>query len=76
MTIGGNMTITTKTNIAFRIPEDSELLNTFIKTNNIGEWKEIAASDWIIYQRSDTVHTGVNRNEKENTYENHGQSNY
>ena len=58
------MMITTKTIIAFRIPEDSELLNTFIKTNNIGEWKEIAASDWIIYQRSDTVHTGNYRGEQ------------
>ena len=71
MTIGGNMIITTKTIIAFRVPEDSELLDTFIKTNNVNEWKEICGSNAIIYQRSDTVHTGVNRNEKENTYENY-----
>lgn len=55
------MIITTKTIIAFRVPEDSELLDTFIKTNNVNEWKEICGSNAIIYQRSDTVHVGNQR---------------
>jgi len=59
------MIITTKTSIAFRIPEDSESLNTFVKTNNVGEWEEITCCDWIIYQRSDTVHVGNQRGEQE-----------
>lgn len=49
------MTITTKTTIAFRIPEDGALHDNFIKVNDISKWQIINGSNAVIYQRDNTV---------------------
>ena len=49
------MTITTNTTIAFRIPEDNALQDSFIKTNDISNWRIIQGSNCVIYKRDNTV---------------------
>ena len=62
------MMITTKTIVGFKVPDDYEQEQYFIKHNNMNEWIQSSTSGWISYIKEKTVEV---KNEKERTYENY-----
>lgn len=53
------MIVTTKTTVTFRLPQDYELLNAFLKSNDMSEWTEYISTEWISYSHQQTVAIGV-----------------
>lgn len=49
------MNVLTKTTVTFRIPDDHKQLDLFIKKNDMSEWKECVASNYVSYSRSQNV---------------------
>lgn len=53
------MTITTRTTITFRIPEEHEALASFQSRNDLTEWKEITDSKYASYSKTETIYWRV-----------------
>lgn len=53
------MTITTRTTITFRIPEEHEALASFQSRNDLAEWKEITDSKYASYSKTETIYWRV-----------------
>ena len=46
------MTITVKTTIGFKLPEEYEQYKTFIETNNLSDWSEHGFSSGTFYAKT------------------------
>lgn len=49
------MIVLTKTTVTFQIPNDHKQLDLFIKKNDMSEWKECVAANYVSYSRSQNV---------------------
>lgn len=49
------MIVLTKTTVTFQIPNDHKQLVLFIKKNDMSEWKERVAANYVSYSRSQNV---------------------
>lgn len=49
------MIVLTKTTVTFLIPNDHKQLDLFIKKNDMSEWKECVAANYVSYSRSQNV---------------------
>ncbi len=49
------MNVLTKTTVTFQIPNDHKQLDLFIKKNDMSEWKEYVAANYVSYSRSQNV---------------------
>jgi len=49
------MNVLTKTTVTFQIPNDHKQLDLFIKKNDMSEWKECVAANYVAYSRSQNV---------------------
>lgn len=49
------MIVLTKTTVTFQIPDDHKQLDLFIKKNDMSEWKEYVAANYVSYSRSQNV---------------------
>lgn len=49
------MNVLIKTTVTFQIPNDHKQLDLFIKKNDMSEWKECVAANYVSYSRSQNV---------------------
>lgn len=59
------MIVLTKTTVTFQIPNDHKQLDLFIKKNDMSEWKECVASNYVSYSRSQNVVVCLPREDRE-----------
>ena len=57
------MMITTSTTIGFKLPDEYEEMQEFLRTNDMSEWKEIVSTQVISYRKEGIYFTNIKKGE-------------